>query len=90
MPTTRKRHTITETRPVEEALDELRELTGGTADLAELVILGAQTKVATLRDDRATTARDMRERLATRILLGQIDVDMDAAAEVRRSGWARS
>jgi hypothetical protein len=89
MPTTRKRHTITETPPVEQALDELREIAGAHVDFAELVVLGARTKAATLRSDQTTT-RELRERLATRILLGEIPIDPGAVREVRRTGWARS
>ena len=89
MPTTRKRHTITETPPVEEALDELRKIAGTHVDFAELVVLGARTKAATLRGDQTTT-RELRERLASRILIGEIPIDPGAAQEVRRTGWVRA
>ena len=89
MPTTRKRHTITETAPVEEALDELRGLVGGQVNLAELVVIGARTKAAaTLRTENAEAAA-LRKQLAARILRRDIHVHLDAAEEVRRVGWAR-
>lgn len=45
MPTTRTRHTITETPRVKDALDELRaELGSQRIDLTELVMLGARLK----------------------------------------------
>ncbi|MDX6588768.1 MAG: hypothetical protein QOI84_42 [Solirubrobacterales bacterium] len=89
MPTSRPRHAITETPPVQAALDELRrELGGGRVPLGELVILGANAKVAELRaerDDKATRRR----RIAERIRSGESPVDLEAAEEVRRTGWAR-
>ncbi len=88
MPTTRKRHTITETPPVEEALDELRGLVDGQVNLAELVVIGARTKAAALRTENAEVAA-LRKQLAARILRRDIHVDLDAAEEVRCSGWAR-
>ena len=57
MPTTRRRHAITETPPVQAALDELRkELGTDRVELGELVVLGAEAKVAELRAE----ARDRR------------------------------
>ena len=51
VPTTRPRHTITETPPVHEALDELRaKLNGDRIDFSELVILGARAKARRLPD----------------------------------------
>jgi hypothetical protein len=90
MPTQRRRHAITETPPVQAALDELREELGDTAriEFGELVILGAQEKVARLRATRAdTTSR--RQQLAERIRRRDLPVDRVAADEVRRAGWAR-
>jgi hypothetical protein len=90
MPTRRRRHAITETPPVQAALDELREELGDTAriEFGELVILGAHEKVARLRATRGdTTSR--RRQLAERIRRRDLPVDRAAADEVRRAGWAR-
>jgi hypothetical protein len=90
MPTKHRRHAITETPPVQEALDELRQELGDTAriELSELVILGARQKVSQLRATRNdTTSR--RRQLAERIRRRDIPVDRAAADEVRRAGWAR-
>ena len=89
MPTKRRRHAITETPPVQAALDELREALGDErVEMGELVILGAQEKLArirTARDDNAT----LRRRLADRVRRRDIPADRAAAEEVRRTGWAR-
>jgi hypothetical protein len=90
MPTQRRRHAITETPPVQAALDELREELGDTAriEFGELVILGANEKVVRLRATRdETTAR--RRQLAERIRRRDLPVDRAAADEVRRAGWSR-
>jgi hypothetical protein len=89
VPTKRKRHAITETEPVEAALDELRELTGShRLDLGELVVIGANAKVAELTraNDDALAAR---KRLADRVRRREILVDIEVADEVRQTGWAR-
>jgi hypothetical protein len=75
MPTTRRRHAITETPPVQAALDEL-------------VVLGAGAKLATLRAERDDGAA-LRRRLADRVRGRTTRVDRRAADEVRASGWAR-
>lgn len=88
MPTTRPRHTITETPPVQEALDELRaKLNGERIDLAELVILGAHAKARRLQDDNAA-ARAARKRLADMIRTGSFpyEIDAEAAKEVKHLG----
>lgn len=90
MPTRHRRHAVTETPPVQAALDELRgELGDATRiELGELVILGANQKVAQLRAARAdTTAR--RRRLAERVRRRDVPVDRAAADAVRRTGWDR-
>jgi hypothetical protein len=90
MPTKHRRHAITETPPVQEALDELRQELGDAAriELSELVILGARQKVSQLRATRNdTTSR--RRQLAERVRRRDIPVDRAAADEVRRAGWAR-
>jgi hypothetical protein len=86
VPTTRPRHTITETPAVREALDELRaRLAGERVDYAELVVLGARTKARQLPDD-AGAARAAVERLAERVRRREVPVDLDAADEVKRLG----
>jgi hypothetical protein len=90
MPTSRRRHAITETEPVQVALDELRrELGTDRVELGELVVLGAAAKLAALRAEReGDVAR--RRRLADRIRAREPLADRNAADVVRRSGWARS
>jgi hypothetical protein len=88
MPTTRPRHTITETPPVQEALDELRSKLGKeeTIDFAELVTLGARVKARRLNDDDAE-ARAARERLAEMIRTRSIpSIDVATAEEVKYLG----
>jgi hypothetical protein len=90
MPTARPRHTITETPPVRAALDELRaRLDGARIDYAELVILGAQTKVRRLPEN-AKAADEAARRLAEMVRRGAIAVDMEAADEVKRLGLTPS
>ena len=89
MPTRRRRHAITETPPVQAALDELREALGDDRlEMGELVILGAEQKLARVQADRDDTAA-LRRRLADRIRRREIPADLAAADEVRRAGWAR-
>jgi hypothetical protein len=57
--------------------------------MGELVILGAQEKLARVRAERADTAA-LRRRLAGRIRRRDIPADREAADEVRRGGWART
>lgn len=90
MPTQRRRHAITETPPVQAALDELRhELGRERLEMGELVILGAREKLARVRAERDDVAA-LRSRLADRIRRRDIPADPAAADEVRRAGWARS
>jgi hypothetical protein len=89
MPTRRRRHAITETPPVQAALDELRQAPGeDRLEMGELVILGAQEKLARVRADRDDVAA-LRRRLADRVRSRDIPADRAAADEVRRAGWAR-
>jgi hypothetical protein len=88
MPTTRPRHTITETQPVQEALEELRaKLNGDPIDFAELVILGAHVKARRLQVDNAA-ARAARKRLADMIRTRSFpyEIDIEAAKEVKHLG----
>ncbi len=89
MPTTLPRHTITETPPLREALDELRAKLGEgeRIDFGELVVLGAQVKARRLRTDDAA-ARAARERLAEMIRTRSFpyEMDVEAAEEVKHLG----
>lgn len=89
VPTNRRRHAITETPPVEAALDELRrELGTDHVELGELVVLGAAAKLSLIHAERDGDAK-LRRRLADRIRARSLPVDADAADLVRRTGWAR-
>jgi len=89
MPTKRRRHAITETPPVQAALDELRAAVGDErVEMGELVILGAHEKLARVRAEQEDTSA-LRRRLADRIRRRDIPADVAAADEVRRTGWTR-
>lgn len=89
MPTTRPRHTITETPLVQAALAELRAKLGEGAriDFAELVTLGAEVKVRRMATGDAA-ADAARKRLAEMIRTGSFRyaVDVEAADQVKRLG----
>jgi hypothetical protein len=87
VPTTRPRHSVTETPPVQEALDRLRAQLGSQkVDFAELVVLGAEEKERRLRRD-SDAAREARERLARDILEGAHDPEeVRLADEVKYLG----
>jgi hypothetical protein len=89
VPTTRPRHTITETPPLRKALDELRARLGQgeRIDFGELVVLGAQVKARRLQTDDAA-AQAARKRLADMIRTRSFPYEMDvkAAEEVKRLG----
>ncbi|HEV7774508.1 MAG TPA: hypothetical protein VGO48_14600 [Conexibacter sp.] len=81
MPTTRPRHTITETAPLQEELDRLRAEGGSQRlDFAELVMLGAREKRRRLEQD-SEVARAARERLARYILEGEDDPELVRLAD---------
>jgi hypothetical protein len=89
VPTVRPRHTITETPPVQEALDELRaRLNGERIDFAELLVLGARAKARRLPEGGdSEKARRARGELAEWIRNGNPDmVDIAAAEEVKHLG----
>ena len=88
VPTTRPRHTITETPPVKEALDRLRAKLGEgeRIDYAELVTLGAEIKARRLARKSEEARRACRE-IAEWIRTGNgPKVDVEAADEVKRLG----
>lgn len=75
---------ITETPPVEAALDELRkELGDERIDFAELVTIGARFKVRDLRAG-AAAAKTARAGLAAMVRARAVPVDVEAADEVKR------
>ncbi len=89
MPTTRPRHTITETPPVQAALDELRAKLGEgeRIDFAELVELGARAKSRRLAaDERATTGALKRLAEMVRTRSFPYEMDIVAADEVKHLG----
>jgi hypothetical protein len=87
MPTTRPRHTITETPPVQEALDRLRAQIGAERiDYAELLVIGAEEKARRLRQD-SDAEREAREWLADEIRKGVYDPgEVRLADEVKTLG----
>jgi hypothetical protein len=93
VPTTRLRHTITETPPVQAALEELRAKLSESEriDFAELVTLGAEVKVRRMATEDAAAAT-ARRRLAEAIRTGSIRyaVDVEAADQVKRLGLIAS
>lgn len=71
---------------MQEALDELRgQLGTASVDFAELVVLGAREKARALRTS-SPAALAARERLAERVLRGDVLIDLDAANAVKRLG----
>lgn len=81
MPTRRPRHTITETPPVQEALDELRrELGEDRVELPDLVIRGARERIRELRLG-SRSAQAARNRLAREIRAGAGGEDEARLAE---------
>jgi hypothetical protein len=89
MPTKHRRHAITETPRVKAALDRLRDELGTTRlDLGELVVLGADIKLWELRSERGKD-EELRHRLAHRVRTRTVPVSLNAAEEVRQTGWVR-
>jgi hypothetical protein len=90
MPTKHPRHAITETGAVAEALEQLRAEVGPeNFTLSELVVLGAQRKIFE-HTIRAEAKRKRRALVAEKILTRTLPkLDLAAAEEVRRRGWAR-
>lgn len=80
---------VTETDRVQKALDALRAH-GEAVDLSELVVLGAQSKLAALDQDQhdQVERRRLREQFL-RLTASGSAFDLDAAVEVREHGWGR-
>lgn len=78
---------ITETEPVRQALDELRELQGGEkVELPDLVIRGAKDKIRELEVE-GEPARQAGREIAEWIRSGNgPEVDLEAADEVKYLG----
>ncbi len=86
MPTKHRRHAITETPEVKEALEALRaDLHEDRIDLAELVIMGAEAKLARARSEDERR-RALREDLVRRLRSRDLDVDPVLADEAKRAG----
>ena len=89
VPTTKPRHTITETPPVKEALDQLRAKLGEgqQIDYAELVTLGARAKARQIPDNEQEAAAAS-ARLAEMVRTGSFPfaLDIEAADQVKRLG----
>jgi hypothetical protein len=91
IPTSRKRHTITETDEVERALRPLRERMRGRIDFGELVRLGAGVKLERLDSEEADAQRrrELRERFLTRTRTGE-GVDFERLREAHERGCAQA
>lgn len=78
---------ITETKPVNAVLDELRDLLGGEkVDFGDLVIRGAEDKIRELKAS-PEMARESREEIEEWIRLGNgPKIDLKAAEEVKYLG----
>ena len=89
MPTTRRRHTITEVGEVEEALNRVRAIED-EPDIRELVVLGADEAVrraAEREHDEQRRARAKRDLIE--FLRNGPSLDLKAAREVREHGFSR-
>lgn len=87
MPTTRPRHTITETPPVREALDELRrELGEDRVEFPDLVIRGARERVREIRAQHSQGQRRL-DGLLEAMETGGVTLDPDLAEEARNA-WS--
>lgn len=78
---------ITETDPVKQALDELRQLQGGEkVELPDLVIRGAKAKIRELEAE-GEPARQAGREIAEWIRSGSgPQIDLEAADEVKHLG----
>lgn len=90
MPTKHRRHAVTETGPVAEALERLRAAVGPDGfTISELVVLGAERMRLDHEVNGARRERALRE-LAEEIRNAALPpMDVEAADEVRRTGWVR-
>jgi hypothetical protein len=87
MPTTRPRHTITETPPVQAALDDLRrELGEDRIELPDLVIRGARERLREVRAQHSDGRRRL-DGLLEAMETGAVKLD-PAIAEEARGAWS--
>ncbi len=89
MPTSRKRHMVTETDEVGAALSQVRAADpNGRVNLAELVVLGAEVKLQELgrQDEDDHRRAELRERFLARS--NDVEgIDWDALRDVHERGW---
>lgn len=87
MPTRHRRHSITETPRVREALEPLRRQ-GLKVDLGDLVVLGAEQRLRQMEAEQAEEERrrELRLELVEQLRTGE-GLDVAAAYEVRETGW---
>jgi hypothetical protein len=90
VPTKLPRHSITETAPVREALDDLRRR-GLPVELPDLVVRGARERLREADAEQQSDAEReaLRRRLLKRMESGQ-GLDLDALAEAHESGWSHT
>lgn len=75
---------------MQAALDELRREVGTErVELGELVVLGVGAKLSMIRALRRDDGELLRRRLADHVRSRRLPVEVQAADEVRRTGWAR-
>jgi hypothetical protein len=89
VPTTRKRHMVTETDEVGAALARVRAADpNGKVNLAELVVLGAERKLEQLQTSPEIEAHQLalRERFLERSRTGE-GIDWEAAIYAHEHGW---
>lgn len=89
MPTSRKRHMVTETDEISAALDRVRAVSNDKVALGELLLLGAERKVELMEAKRGDADRRaaLREQFLDRTRSGA-GVDFDALLRVHDEGWA--
>jgi hypothetical protein len=87
MPTRHRRHSITETPRVREALEPLRRQ-GLKVDLGDLVVLGAEQRLRQMEAEQVEEERrrKLRLQLVEQLRTGE-GLDVAAAYEVRETGW---
>jgi hypothetical protein len=89
MPTSRKRHMVTETDEITAALERVRAVTDDKVNIGELVLLGAERKVELAEAERNDSGRRaaLREQFLDRTRSGA-GVDFEALLRVHDEGWA--
>lgn len=87
MPTSRRRHTVTETPRLEASLAAVRERFGDeAASIPDLIVLGAETLLTRARDADERVNRSRRA-LAEMVRKKSLPGDPEAALEAHESGW---